>query len=210
METTEPPAPSDAVGDWPKGRNRIETAAHVHAFGMIALNASMLEELLLILLVAYLPMDREAATRLAGALNNRERADWLSGLVEKTKTDHDFADDLHHGILYCGICLDNRNMLIHSLYVGTDNVTANMRLTKRARNDVLRELRFEVSLTDLRKIADEIGNTVNYLLDLWFLKTQAGRLKEHMTWPDRPQQPDRLTIPQPQAVHAAGIRRPPP
>jgi hypothetical protein len=47
---------TDPIGNWPTGRNKMETPAHIHAFGMIALNAALLEEILLLLLVAYLPL----------------------------------------------------------------------------------------------------------------------------------------------------------
>jgi hypothetical protein len=205
----EPPKPIDPnyIEDWPQGRNRIETAAHVHAFGMIGLNASMLEEILLLLLLTYLPMGQEEAIRLTTRLNNRERADWLAALMN-AETNPEFADHVNHGILCCNICFDNRNMLIHSLYTGTDDVTANMRLSKRAKNAPLRELRFEVSIHGLRKIADEIGDTVNYLIDLWFLKTHRSALAQHLPLLVKPPRPDKLTIPPPQEGHAIGKRQP--
>jgi hypothetical protein len=197
MEPSKPlePSDSDHIGDWPKGRNRIETAAHVHAFGMIALNASMLEEVLSLLLVAYLPMENDAATKLVNEFNNRERAAWLSALVQKSESDPDVAEHVIHGILCCDINLANRNLLIHSLYVGTDKATESMRLSKRARNNPLRELRFEMSTSGLRKVADEIGDAVNYMLDLWFLKTQRSLLVQQLPWPAKPPRPERVTIP---------------
>jgi hypothetical protein len=108
----EPPKPIDPnySEDWPQGRSRIETAAHVHAFGMIGLNASMLEEILLLLLLTYLPMGHEEAIRLTTRLNNRDRADWLAALMN-AETNPEFADHVNHGILCCNICFDNRNML---------------------------------------------------------------------------------------------------
>jgi hypothetical protein len=193
MNSSKPADSTNAdIGDWPTGRNKIETAAHVHAFGIIAMSSSMLEELLLLLLLGYLPINRDTARRLAGGLNNRERGDWLSALVAKNETWPELADHLRHAILCCNICLDNRNMLIHSLYSGTDEVTTNMRLSKRARRDPLRELKFEVSVTDLRKIADEIGNTVNYIIDLWFVKNHLNAQAPPIAWPEKLQRPDRL------------------
>jgi hypothetical protein len=85
-------------------------------------------------------------------------------------------------------------MQIHALYTGTDNATANMRLSKRAKNNPLRETRFEVSVTNLRKIADEIGDAVNYMVDLWYLKTNADGFAMQTSLPTKPARADRLTI----------------
>jgi hypothetical protein len=193
---------SDHVGDWPTGRNKIETPKHVHAFGMIALSSAMLEEILVLLLITYLrPIARDVAMRLTAGLNNRDRADWLRALVRANESDEELLDLIAYAIKCCDICLDNRNMLVHALYTGTDKVTANMQLAKRARNDPLREIRFEVSTQRLRQIADDIGNTVNFMVDLWFCKTHKPMDPhfERLPLPEKPPQPDRLTIPQPSA-----------
>jgi len=189
------PIDPDHIIDWPIGRNKIESPAHVHAFGMIALNASMLEESLFLLLLTYLPIQRESATRLIGDMNNRDRSDWFRALIETNEKTPDMADRMIHAILCFDICIDNRNMLIHALHAGTDKLTATMRLTKRARSNPLREIRFEVSIAALRKIADEIGSTLNYMLDWWFHKTNP--LDPPRPLPEKPPRPDRLTIPQP-------------
>jgi len=204
------------IGNWPVGRNRIETPQQVHAFGMIGLNSALLEEtlllLLLLLLLWYLrPISREDAIRLTGDLNNRNRADWLRALVYAKEQDADVADLMLHAIKCCDICLDNRNMIIHALYTGTDNATENMRLTKRARSNPLRELRFEVSTEKLRTIADDIGNTVNLMIDLWFYHTHRPATVERdarLPLPKKLPQPDRLTIPQPGEDGQSGPTQP--
>lgn len=197
-DSSEPDDPNH-IGDWPLGRNKIETARHVHAFGMIALNSAMLEEILFLLLVAYLPMEREAALRLVSNFNNRERADWLREIVRDNEEDAELAGLILEAVRYCDICFDNRNMLVHALYAGTDEATASMMLTKRSRNDPLKELRFAVSTQQLRKIADEIGNALNFMVDLWFCKTHRDNRSVPWTLPEKPPQPDKLTIPPPPA-----------
>jgi hypothetical protein len=185
---------SDPIGDWPTGRDKVETSVHVHAFGMIALNASLLEEILLLLLLAYLPMERTVAVRLATQLNNRDRSDWLRALVETNEKNSRLADLMKHAILCCDICMDNRNMLVHALYTGTDAAMGKMQLTKRARNNPLQDIKLELSVESLRKIADEIGAAVHFMMDLWFCKTHGFPPS-----PEKPPRPDRLTIPQPEA-----------
>jgi hypothetical protein len=193
----------DRIGDWPIGRNKIDTPRHVHAFGMIALNAAMLEEILLLLLLWYLrPIPGETATQLIRDMNNRQRADWLRNLAQAHESDEQVLELMLHAIKCCDICFDNRNMLIHALYAGIDTVTAKMKLTKRSSNDPLRQMRFELSTDKLREIADAIGNTVNFMIDLWTYHTHRpanALVGTRLPLPEKPAQPSRLTIPQPEA-----------
>ena len=193
-------ADADPFANWPVGRNRMNTPAHVHAFGMIALNAALLEEMLLLLLITYLPVDRETAIKLVHDLNNSIRADWLRALVRNTEANPRVLEWMDHALRCCSICFDNRNMLIHALYTGTDDAAEKMRLTKRASNNPIRDLKFEVSVDDLRKIADEIGDTVNHMMELWYLKTHTDhRALSHIALREKPPQPSRLKIPPPEA-----------
>lgn len=189
------------VGDWPTGLNKIETAKHVHAFGVIALNSAMLEESLLLLLIWYLrPIPHDQAMQLTKGMNNRQRLDWLRAVARAKELDEQVFNLVEHAIKCCDICFDNRNMLIHALYVRTDKVTANMEMTKRASNNPLREFRFEVSVDRLRQIADDIANIINFLLDLWFYHTHKpinALAGERLSLPKKPLQPNRLTIPLP-------------
>jgi len=188
---------SDQFVDWPTGRNRMDSPAHVHAFGMIALNAALLEEILMLLLIAYLPVNRDRAIKLVSDLNNSVRADWLRALIESTESNPYFIDWMKHALLCCSVCFDNRNILIHSLYTGTDKAGDKMQLTKRARNNPLLDLKFEVSVDILRAIADEIADTVNYLMELWFLKTHTNHdLLSHIALREKLPQPNRLSLPQ--------------
>ena len=205
-ETESDSRPGDYIGDWPTGRNRIETPRHVHAFGMIALNSAMLEETLMLMLITYLsPVPRDIATNLVGDMNNRDRVDWLRAIVRSSERDEDLVSLVLYAIKCCDICFNNRNMLVHALHVNTDVISRNMTLTKRARNNPLRETRFEVSDEQLRHFADDIGNSLNFMLDLWYYKTHKPVTLEveRLPLPDKPPQPNRLTMPRPEEVHRA-------
>lgn len=155
------------------------------------------------LLIQRLPMAREVAAPLVQNLNNRERADWLRGLAAADERDPAVTELYAHAILCFDICVDNRNMLIHALYEGTDAVTAKMKLTKKARNDPLREIKFQVSLEELRKAAVEMGNTVNFMIELYgYMRARRSRDQYGVPailppLPQKRARPDRLTIPPP-------------
>jgi hypothetical protein len=70
----------DLVSGWPPQGQNVGSVAHVHAFGQIALTSAMLEEMMNMLLVMWLPMTQDVAVPLVYAMNNRSRADWLKAL----------------------------------------------------------------------------------------------------------------------------------
>jgi len=202
-------ADPDRVENWPESQFNVGPVAYVHAFGQIALTSAMLEELLSMKLIQRLPMNAEVSTPLIHALNNRERADWLKALVSAEEKESTVQNLTSHGILCCDICLDNRNMLVHALYTGMDHQAAVMKLTKRSRSDPLKEMKFQVSLEQLRKIADEMGETTNFMLELWeYVRTRQMKARVEYDLPlpplpEKPALPNRLTIPPPPADRRA-------
>jgi hypothetical protein len=195
----------DRVENWPPAGHHVGSVAHVHAFGQIALTSAMLEELIVMLLVQRLPMPRHTSIPLVQALSNRERLEWLRALMETDEKDTAVKELLVHAILCFDICMDNRNMLMHALYEGTDQATARIKLSKKARSDPLREIKFQVSLAELRKTAVEMGETVNFMIELWN-HVRWRQTKPHVEYelplpplPQKPARPDRLTIPPPPA-----------
>jgi hypothetical protein len=122
---------------------------------------------------------------------------------------------MNAAILAFDICMDNRNMLIHALYEGTDAATNTIMLSKKARNDPLRQLKFELPLADLRRTAEEMGETVNFMIEMygvlrWRKKTLYfdPRPAPPGPLPDIRPRPSRLTIPQRPA--SPGSAPPPP
>jgi len=184
----------DQALGWPEADNRIDSAAHVHAFGMIALSAAMMEEALTLLLAQLLRMDRTIAIPLIHKLSIRERSDLLRQLTMAHKTgDARLTDYLLYAMECFEICNENRNILIHALYEVVDRTTATMRVSKRSKNNPLNEFKLELPLPMLRQTADEIGNTVNMMLDIWFCLTR----RPSNTLIRKPARPHRLTPSQP-------------
>jgi hypothetical protein len=157
----------DRVENWPPPGHNVGSVAHVHAFGQMALTSAMLEELICMLLVQRLPMfQNDAQSRIHG-MNNRDRVEWLRAIVRAKEPDSAVADLFLHAIHCFDICMENRNMLVHALYEGTDLATASIKLTKRSRNNPLQQIKFQVPIEQLRKMAEEMGETVNFMLELW-------------------------------------------
>ncbi|MGD0152000.1 MAG: hypothetical protein ABSB77_25780 [Xanthobacteraceae bacterium] len=204
----DPPTPIDLdrVVGWPPDGHSVGSVAHVHAFGQIALTAAMLEETLILLLIQRLPMPENISGPLVHKLNNRERSDWYKGLVDAQETDREILERLGSAVLAFDICMDNRNTLVHALYEGTDVATAIMKLSKRARNDPLREVKMQLPLSELRNIAEEMGTTLNFMLDMFkvnrwrkWAERQTPMPPQPEPFPEIPPRPNRLTMSPPQA-----------
>jgi hypothetical protein len=211
------PIDLDRVVNWPPREHNVGSVAHVHAFGQMALTSAMLEELICMLLIQRLPMFPDDATSRVHGLNNRERVEWLRAIISAKEPDATVADLFLHAIRCFDICTENRNMLVHALYEGTDWIAWAIKLSKRVRNNPLRQIKFQVPIEQLRKMAEDMGETVNFMLDLWNCVRTRKAIEEHdpdlpplppLTWPDKPIQPDRLTTPPPPATPQNKPRRP--
>jgi hypothetical protein len=174
---------------------KIESQAHVHAIGMITLNASLMEEALTLLLAHFLQMQKQTAISLIHTLAIRNRSDLLRHLVDEKKEK---LGDLFNHITFAldcfNIAIENRNIIVHALYVSVDRTTETMTVSKRLRKNPANEFKLRLPLTTLRQTADEIGNTVNYLLDLWFTLTHGPGTN---TLIRKPLLPNKLSPPPP-------------
>jgi hypothetical protein len=158
MSNPNKPIDLDQVVRWPHDAHKLAPVAHVHAFGMIALWAAMIH---------FLPIKKDIAISLIHKLAIREKSDLLRQLVTTNDSEHvGIIDMLVFAINCFEICNENRNILVHALYGSTDRATSIISLKKRARNNPLNELKLEFSLPTLRQCAEEISNTVNFMLDI--------------------------------------------
>jgi hypothetical protein len=191
------PLDLDTVVGWPLEGHKIESVAHVHAFGMIALSSAMMEEALTLLLVQLLHMKSQIAIPLVHKLTIRERSDLFRQLANEQHSEHGhLTGDLIYAIDCFEICNENRNILVHALYEGLDRVTATMKVSKRSKNNPLNEFKLELSVPALQQTAEELGNTVDLMLDLWFNLTH----RPSNTLIRKPARPNRLSPTQPQAT----------
>ena len=207
---------------WPSERDQIASVPYIHAFGQVTLSYNMMEIMMGNLFTTCVPMELDFAERLFHKLNNRERIDLLSALVRTNEKESEAREAILHCIRCYDICTDNRNILMH---VTLDDLDATaVLLKKRASQDPTRDIIFHVPLTDLRLVADQIGQTFQYTYDLfiWLLRREAHgfHLKGVTTLlgdlatvppgplPDRPPKPRKLTPYQPPEADA-GTQSPP-
>jgi hypothetical protein len=175
MAEPEKPLDLDSVVDWPPEARKIGSLAHVHGIGMIALRSAMMEEALTLLLSHLLNLNRQISIPLIHKLPILERAELLRKLVGDEKMARkELAAHLIHATNCFKICAENRNFLVHAIYESTDQFTATMTVKKRSKRNPLNEFRMELPVPILRRIAEEIGNTVNFMLDLWINLTPKG------------------------------------
>jgi hypothetical protein len=215
------PPDLDRVENWPPQGLNVGSVAHVHAFGMIALSSAMMEESLTLLLSHFLRLDWGISLPLVHKLAIRERVDLLKKLTSATESegtllgyppneDAETISTLRYALECFEICNENRNILIHALYERTDHTTATMTVSKRAHNNPLHEFKLDLSLTELRQTAEEIGHTVNLMLDVWLAVTHPPPPNMRAAWPKRPPRPHKLTPTEPAAALPAAQRPPRP
>jgi hypothetical protein len=139
-----------------------------------------MEEALTHLLAHFLQMQKQTAISLIHTLAIRNRSDLLRHLAEEKKEK---LGDLFNHIIFALDCfnlaIQNRRTLVHALYVSVDKRTETMTISKRYKSKPANEFKLHLPLTVLRQAADEIGNTVNYLLDLKY-KWGAGNSTRRM------------------------------
>ncbi len=174
---------------------KIESPAHVHAFGMIAMNAAMMEEALTLLLAYFLRLPHDISISLIHKISVNNRSDLIREIASERAAElGDLLEHVNFALDCFNRCLENRNILLHSVYVTVDNATQTMTVSKRANKNPAKEFKLNLPLPKLRKTAEEIANSVNYLLDLWFVLTHGPGSNTLLR---KPVLPNTLNPPQP-------------
>jgi hypothetical protein len=191
------------VFDW-QGTTKIESQAHVHAIGMIAVNSALMEEALTRLLIHLLQIEKKIAIVLIHALKIDKRLDLAEKLLDdnKAKMTTDIVDDLRFALQCFSIANENRNTIVHAIYESFDEANDRMAVSKQSRKGNVFKLRW--SIGELRAKADEIGNTVNYFSDLLIVLTGGPGTN---TLIRRPLLPNMMKLPPPQEA-AKGVPSP--
>jgi hypothetical protein len=197
---------------WPTDqRHNVGHPLHIHALGQITLLYNFLENFLFSLFAKYIPIGNDAASNIYYSINNRTRIVLLIELVKQREADATLIEYILFGINCYEICTENRNILLHSTTSKSDPVTLVMELRKRAAKDPLRDLFFEMPLPLIRQVADEMGETVSFISNLWYflhLRGQGlgdeGQSGQPLSLPNKPQKPHKLTPSPPEATPPAG------
>jgi hypothetical protein len=214
-------ADQDNIEGWPSERARLATIAQLHALGQISLLYNYLEDTCGLLFGQYMPTDGKFSKALFERLNNRERVDLLSAVASKNEKEQEVKDAVLHFLLCYDICTTNRNILAH---VRKEGAAANIiKFSKPASNDPTRKIHFDLPLTTLRLVADQIGDAFNFGMDLAFWLSRRenplDQMRELMVepyrsqpWPgplpDKPQKPQMLTPSLPPTTHKVDFSQP--
>ncbi|MDP2376139.1 hypothetical protein [Reyranella sp.] len=195
------------MSSWPKVG--LIPHDHTHALGEIAIRYNYIEETIAGIIGEYLP-DLSADSFLHH-LHNTARLDLLRELA-RTDKDPKMGEHLLHAIQCVDICIENRNILLHAVFMHHGWPGGDVTAVKR-KSGGSSKINFDLSLDLLRRTADEMGDTLDYLTQLsLFLMNRRPRIViraavdpltsfldplRGTTWLRKPPQPNKLNSRQP-------------
>jgi hypothetical protein len=192
--------PSD---DWPDPSYHIGQRDHLHALGVITASYNQLEFTLFVLFLRYLKMEPEPAQKVFVLMSNPNRIDLLRDAVTAEEKDPIVQDRVLYFIEAFETLASSRNFLAHShTILGTpdqDHLTFGKGSKRQPRNWSFAHM----TLTDLRKIADDIRTYWSFGmgLDRWIVGRSSGAHAHLLKTgrrsipplPEKPPQPAKLT-----------------
>jgi hypothetical protein len=180
----------------------------MHALGVVATNYNHLEFMFLLLFREYMP-GGSAPIVTFSHLSNFNRREVFQALLDDQERDPVTRDRLDHFVSGFDICTENRNFLMHSLTQnagrGDDVRKLHLELAKRAKSQPTRHNVVRLSVSDIRRIANEMDTLDEYgfSLVLWLMaRKTGGTLKlygDHgperiPALPDKPDRPEKLDL----------------
>lgn len=190
---------------WPSERDEIADSEHLQAIGQFALTYNFTEEILTDLFRLYFPARDEYSISLYHSLNNRERIEILGEIVANNEGHKTFREYIEKALLYFDICTDNRNLVLHSTTEIDSGLPEKIRLSKRSRNNPNEMNLYDLSLAELRQVADDTANTFVFISDLiqWIDARNESAVNAPLpTLPEIPPQPLRLSPSRPPKASA--------
>lgn len=154
--------------NWPLPDYPTAGAKHVHAMGVISLNYNNLEFALFRLFGHHLERNDvpiATAWTLYSQLQESRRPQALRSIFRTSESDEIVRTHVDHAIDVFNICKDNRNWLFHSRM--SYEPTGEMTLTKTVKEDWNSINVIDVSLTEMRRVADDIFGCWDYAYEIW-------------------------------------------
>jgi hypothetical protein len=126
----------------------------------------------------------------------------FSAIVRFQEKEAEVSGRLLDAMRYFNICADNRNVVMHSVNEISDTLSPMIRLVKKASRDPKKTNCYDLTLEDLRRVADEAAATFLFLFKMfmWLNRRVEGKNPQVDELPDRPVQPRVLVPSQPQEV----------
>jgi hypothetical protein len=154
--------------EWPPPEHQLAPNDYLAALGQVTFVYNMLESVMDNVFVCCAPLKAEDAKVLFHKMNNRDRVDLLTDFVAHNEKDAQVKSIILHCARCYDICTENRNILMHAIYFNP-NLKADQTpiLVKRAKKDPLREVHYDVPLSDLRIFADDMVKSFKLAIELY-------------------------------------------
>jgi hypothetical protein len=172
---------------------------HMHALGVVALNFNMLEATFFTLFRHPLMqngVDLDTTWAIFSRLQDNQKRELMKDIYEKSEPDSAVKSHVKHALSYFDACTHNRNTLLHSIHGGLSDLTL-IDLRKNIRGDWSKMQFWNLGLSTLRRIADEMHSGTDYVTDIWFyLQSRDGLASAELlsilkeTHPSLPEKPD--------------------
>ena len=178
----------------------------IHAIGMIALQWNLAETALEDLIWLYLDTDKPTARIVTRPMGNVARTTLLRHLVSEKEIDPSIIDAVLYAASCYDICRENRNHIVHGQIQNLDPGIP-FRLVKHRKQKPIEDNLFELTIEELRDLANEIHYTKEYIIDLREVLSPLLVLRRQMErdvddppdppetpeLPDKPNQPPKLS-----------------
>jgi hypothetical protein len=192
---------SELEDTWPMPRYRTAHDKQMHAIGVITQNFHQFEYGFFRLFGHHfekLGTPANMVWTIYNRLQDNQRSQAIIDVFDACETNPQVIEHIRHVIKFFNKCSDNRNWIFHSR-IDLNHTLPKLRLKKGLKEDWERENRIDLSLPQLRKIADDMFTGWEYLWHLFaylqgrdfsqtihpaFLLTFPATLPEKPTLPD--------------------------
>lgn len=155
---------SPAESKWPS--YPVGPQTHIHALGVVSINYNGLEIALSSLIREYLGAEDEVHAYIFQALNLHSQLELFRLCIEKEK-DKAVRQRLLDFSHCFQTCAGNRNLLMHANLHASDTTEDLLGLAKRSRNKPHIYNDMQLSIKELRSVADDIHALFAWAANLW-------------------------------------------
>lgn len=176
----------------------------MHALGVVAAAYNQLEFYLWCFFRIYVGISSEMTSHLFVTLTNNSRVDLITKSLELMERDPVCVEQVSYFLKCFNLCAESRNFLMHAT-VDTNDSDTMLTLTKASRNNPTTRNQANLTLDEIRGVADDCYNVVmfGHELYLWKAVQAAGGSVSYagttytQPLPDKPALPRRLNLSRP-------------
>lgn len=153
---------------WPLPKYSSAPADHLHALGVVTLNFNTFEFALFRLFSHHLEtlkVDISVSWNLYSALQDNKKGDAIVDLYSRYEKNSSVINHVNHILAFFHRCSGNRNHLFHATH--THHPGDDLHLSSGVRREWNRVNQLQLSLPQIRSIADSMHDGFLYLWDVW-------------------------------------------